>query len=272
MSTQSSSGYSSRSAVDFGPRAQMSQGGGAGMMYGHDDNMMMGMSGGGYQGGQSHHQQMTTLTRTMSRHAGPDPETTSQRSFRMQTYPQQQSLVQTWMGQDGSEGSLVSDHDATYSRQDMAYGMSNGYASTYPRQNMYSTASNGFGSGATQASMTLPPMRRSLSGTLGRSGGGSGVMEEEAYVRQSFKGPAQRTISRITQRQNRYSSSAGSIQGGGGGGGGFIMGLGSQGAQGMMQQGRLSRAASMKSVISVGKGKDVFDGMDMTGSMGNLSG
>uniref|UniRef100_A0AAR2L2Q7 Plakophilin 3b n=1 Tax=Pygocentrus nattereri TaxID=42514 RepID=A0AAR2L2Q7_PYGNA len=192
MSTQSSSGYSSRSAVDFGPRAQMSRGAGAGMMYNHDDSMLMGMSGGGYQGGQSHHQQMTT---------------------------------------------------------------------------------NGFSSGAVQTSMTLPPMRRSLSGTLARSGGGSGVMEEEAYVRQSFKGPAQRTISRIAQRQNRYSMSAGSVQGGGGGGGGFVMGgSSSQGTLGMMQQGRLSRAASMRSVISVGKGKDVFDGMDMAGSMGNLSG
>ncbi|KAL7858246.1 hypothetical protein AOLI_G00183480 [Acnodon oligacanthus] len=274
MSTQSSSGYSSRSAVDFGPRAQMSRGAGAGMMYNHDDSMLMGMSGGGYQGGQSHHQQMTTLTRTMSRPAGPDPEITSLRSLRIQSLPQQQASVSTWMTQDGSEGSLVSDHDATYSRQDTAYGMSNGYASTYPRPSVYSTASNGFSSGAVQTSMTLPPMRRSLSGTLARSGGGSGVMEEEAYVRQSFKGPAQRTINRIAQRQNRYSMSAGSVQGGGGGGGGgfVIGGSSSQGTLGMMQQGRLSRAASMRSVISVGKGKDVFDGMDMAGSMGNLSG
>ncbi|XP_072526579.1 plakophilin-3a [Salminus brasiliensis] len=266
--THSSSGYSSRSAVDFGGRSQMSRGAGVGMMYNHDDSMMMGMGTGGYQGGHSHHQQITTLNRSINRPAGPDPEVASLHSLRMQSLPQQQ----TWMTQDGSEGSLVSDHDATYLRQEAGYGMSNGYASTYPRQAMYSTTSNGFSSGAVQTSMTLPSMRRSLSGTLARSGGGGAAMEEEAaYVRQSFKGPSQRTINRITQRQVRNSMSAGSVQGGGGGGS-FMIGGSSQGNLTMMQQGRLSRAASMRSVMSVGKGKDVFDGMDMTGSMGNLSG
>ncbi|XP_066525738.1 plakophilin-3a [Hoplias malabaricus] len=283
MSTHSSSGYSSRSAVDFGPRAQMSRGNSGGMMYSHDDSTRMTMGGGGYQGGQSHRQQYATVTRTMSRPPGPDPETMSLRSLRMQSLPpqqQQQVAMATWMTQDGggSEGSLVSDNEANYSHQDTTYAMSNGYASTYPRQTLYSTTSNGFSSvgGAVPNSMTLPIMSRSLSGTLARSGGGGGAMDEETYVRQSFKGPSQRTISRITQRQGRYSMSTGSVQGGGGGGGGgggFVIGGSTMDRNlSMMQQGRLSRAASMRSVLSVGKGKDVFDGMDMAGSMGNLSG
>uniref|UniRef100_A0A8B9HT92 Plakophilin 3 n=1 Tax=Astyanax mexicanus TaxID=7994 RepID=A0A8B9HT92_ASTMX len=262
MPANSSSGYSSRSAVDFGGRSQMSRGAGAGMMYSHDDGMMMGMGSGGYQAGYQAGYQ--------GGYQGPEPDVASLRSFRMQSLPQQQSVT-TWMTQDGSEGSLVSDHDAAYMRQEASYGMSNGYASTYPRPAVYSAASNGFSSGAVQTSMTLPPMRRSLSGTLARSGGGGAAVEEESYVRQSFKGPSQRTINRITQRQVRNSMSAGSVQGGGGGGG-FMIGGSSQGNLAMMQQGRLSRAASMRSVVSVGKGKDVFDGMDMAGSMGNLSG
>lgn len=267
MSTRSG-GYSSHSAVDFSPKIQMSQGGGAGLRYNNEDSILMG--GGGYQGGNSQRQQITTLTRSMSRQSGPDPEVASLRSLRIQSLSQQPTPVGMWMTQDGSEGSLVSDHDATYMRQDSGFGMSNGYASTYPRQPMYSAASNGFSSGAVQTSMTLPSMRRSLSGTLARSGGG--VMEEEAYARQSFKGPAQRTISRIAQNKNRGSVYGGSVQGGGGGGGFIIGGGSSQSNLAMVQQGRLSRAASMRSVISVGKGKDVFDNMDMAGSMGNLSG
>uniref|UniRef100_A0A8C8IRK0 Plakophilin 3 n=1 Tax=Oncorhynchus tshawytscha TaxID=74940 RepID=A0A8C8IRK0_ONCTS len=79
----------------------------------------------------------------------------------------------------------------------------------------------------------------------------------------SFKGPAFRTISRINNRNNRMSM--GSMSG---------MSSGSQGNL-MMQQQRqttLPRTMSIKSMHSVGKGMDIYDGqMDMTGSMGNLS-
>ncbi|XP_026775105.2 plakophilin-3a isoform X1 [Pangasianodon hypophthalmus] len=264
-------GYSSRSAMDFGTRSQMSRGAIGGLIQNHEDmGVMAGMGtmGGGYQGSQSQQYQMSTMMRSMNRGVA-DPETASLHSLRLQSLPQQQ--VATWMARNGSEGSLGSDQDATYSRQEAGYNMSNGYAATYSLP--YTATVSEFSSGARQASATLPSMKHSLSGTLPRNGGTGVNMEEEAYVRQSFKGPSQRTISRITQnRQNRYSMSAGSMQGGSSTGGFVIGGNGSQGNLSMMKQGRISRAPSVRSMISVGKGKDVFDGMDMTGSMGNLCG
>ncbi|KAK2834448.1 hypothetical protein Q7C36_015149 [Tachysurus vachellii] len=261
-----SGGYSSRSAMDFGTRSQISRGGAGGLMYNHDDmGVMAGMGtmGGGYQGGQSQQYQMSTTMRSMSR-GGADADAASLHSLRMQSVPQQQ--VTTWMTRNGSEGSLASDQDAAFSRQEPGYNMSNGYAATYPHP--FATTVNEYNSGARQTSVTIPTMTRSVSGTLARYGGN---MEEEAFVRQSYKGPSQRTISRITQnRQNRNSVSAGSFQGGSNTGG-FVIGGGSQGTL-TMTKGRMSRAPSMRSVISVGRGKDVFDGMDMTGSVGNLSG
>lgn len=267
----SSGGYSSRSAMDFGPRSQMSRGVPGALMYNHDD--MSGMAGvgtmvGGYQGSQAQQYQMSTMMRSMSRGA-PDMDTASMHSLRLQSLPQQQ--VATWVARNGSEGSLGSDQDATYSQPGAGYNMSNGYATTYSQP--FTATSSEFSSGARQTSMTMPSIRRSLSGTMARNGGAGVNMEEEAYARQTFKGPSQRTISRITQnRQNRYSVSAGSMQGGSSTGGFVVGGNGSQGNLTMMKPGRISRAPSMRSVISVGKGKDVFDGMDMTGSMGNLSG
>uniref|UniRef100_A0A673HWQ9 Plakophilin-3-like n=1 Tax=Sinocyclocheilus rhinocerous TaxID=307959 RepID=A0A673HWQ9_9TELE len=161
------------------------------------------------------------------------------------------------------------ERDATYTQQASLQNMSNGYAAnTYPRQSVYSTSRvNGLESGQQQvSSMTLPAMKHSLSGTLATGGGGGG-MEQEVYVRQqSFKGPAHRTISRINNRQTSRTSN---MPSGMYGTAGFS---GSQSNLAMMQQGRLSRAGSVRSVHSVGRGKDVFDGMDMTGSMGNLSG
>uniref|UniRef100_A0A671QTZ7 Plakophilin-3-like n=1 Tax=Sinocyclocheilus anshuiensis TaxID=1608454 RepID=A0A671QTZ7_9TELE len=180
-----------------------------------------------------------------------------------------QYVVSSWAAQDDIDGSLVSERDATYTQQASLQNMSNGYAAnTYPRQSVYSTSRvNGLESGQQQvSSMTLPAIKRSLSGTLATGGGGGG-MEQEVYVRQqSFKGPAHRTISRINNRQTSRTSNMSS---GMYGTTGFS---GSQSNLTMMQQGRLSRAGSVRSVHSVGRGKDVFDGMDMTGSMGNLSG
>ncbi|KAF5902561.1 plakophilin-3-like isoform X1, partial [Clarias magur] len=270
-SQHSSSGYSSRSAMDFGTRAQMSRGAAGGLMYSQDD--MGGMAGmgtmrGGYQGSHSQQYQMSTTMRSMGR-GEPDAEIASLHSLRLQ--PQAQQQVNNWMTRNGSEGSLGSDQDATYSRQEAGYNVSNGYAATFSHP--YSSVTvNDFTSGARQTSATLPFIRRSLSGTLAGNGGPGMNLEEEAYVRQSYKGPSQRTINRITQnRQNRYAVSAGNMQTSSTSGG-FVMGAnGSQGNL-TMKQGRISRAPSMRSMISVGKGKDVYDGIDMTGSMGNLSG
>uniref|UniRef100_A0A8C1PQ11 Plakophilin 3a n=1 Tax=Cyprinus carpio TaxID=7962 RepID=A0A8C1PQ11_CYPCA len=159
-----------------------------------------------------------------------------------------------------SDGSLVSERDATYMQQASMQGMSNGYTTnTYPRQSVYSTCRvNGFESGQQQVgSMTLPVMKRSLSGTLATGGGGGG-MEQEVYIKQqSFKGPAHRTISRINNRQtSRASNMSSSMYGSAG----FS---GSQGNLAMMQQGRLSRAGSVRSMHSVGRGKDVLNSLDM---------
>uniref|UniRef100_A0A673WTK4 Plakophilin 3 n=1 Tax=Salmo trutta TaxID=8032 RepID=A0A673WTK4_SALTR len=206
--------------------------------------------GGG--GGNMRGQQMPTVIRTLSRVPGPDPET-SLRSMRLQNLPAQPSPVAAWVAADVSDGgSLASDRDATFSRQ----------------QSVYSTVSAGAYSSGTQMRQaggggiggvgSMVPMRRSLSGTLAQSGGG------EMMQQHSFKGPAFRTISRINNRNNRMSM--GSMSG---------VSSGSQGNM-MMQQQRqasLPRTMSVKSMHSVGKGMDIYDGqMDMTGSMGNLSG
>ncbi|TRY95332.1 hypothetical protein DNTS_034095 [Danionella cerebrum] len=287
-SQYSTSGYSSRSAIEFAPRPKISYtggggGGGGGSVYYQEELAGSGYQGGGYQdggyqgggyqsgsftsgGGRVQQQQVNTITRSFARMGG-DPETMSVHSMRVGSMPRQ--AVSSWVAQDDSDGSLVSERDATYTRQASMQSTSNGYAAnTYPRGSMYSSAKmNGFETGQQQvSSMTLPSMKRSLSGTLA-TGGGGGVTEQEVYVsRHSFKGPAHRTISRINNRQTLRSASASAMFGGSGA---FN---GSQGNLAMMQQGRLSRAGSVRSIHSVGGVKDVFDGMDMTGSMGNLSG
>uniref|UniRef100_A0A3B4A9Q0 Uncharacterized protein n=1 Tax=Periophthalmus magnuspinnatus TaxID=409849 RepID=A0A3B4A9Q0_9GOBI len=97
---------------------------------------------------------------------------------------------------------------------------------------------------------TLPgSMHRSLSGTLSR-GGGMIVGESEMVAHQnSFKGPAHRTISRINNR-NRTSMRG----------------------RRMYQGGTLPRTMSIKSIHSVGRGVDIYNGQNEMGmSLGNLS-
>lgn len=272
-----SSGYQSGGGQGGSYQSGGGQGGGYQSGGGQGGGYQIGRGlGGGYQsargqggvyqsgGGQGQQQQVNTITRSFSRMGG-DPETQSMHSMRMSSIPRQ--VVASWVTQDDSDGSLVSEQDATYMQQASMQSMSNSHAAnTYPRQSVHSTSRvNGFESGQQQvSSMTLPAMKRSLSGTLATGGGGGGT---EVYVRhQSFKGPAHRTISRIN---NRHTSQASNMSSGMYGTAGFS---GSQGNMAMMQQGRLSRAGSVKSIHSVGRGKDVFDGMDMMGSMGNLSG
>lgn len=207
------------------------------------------------------------MTRSFGRMAT-DPETTSVHSMRLGSMPRQ--AYSAMMAQDDSDGS-VSERDATFARQASVHSMSNGYvANTYPRNSVYSTRVNGYEGGQQQVSaMTLPALKRSLSGTLA-SGGGGGAVEQEVYVRQqSFKGPAYRTISRINNRQQVRGaalSSSGSMYGSS-----AAQFSGSQ-TNLAMSQGRLSRAGSVRSMHSVGRGRDVFDGMDMADGMGNLSG
>uniref|UniRef100_A0A8C4FG29 Plakophilin-3 n=1 Tax=Dicentrarchus labrax TaxID=13489 RepID=A0A8C4FG29_DICLA len=161
-------------------------GGGGGGYYREDIRM------GGYQGG------------TMRQQSRMEPDNLSMHAMRQHIVP-----INSWGVENSDAGSMVSDRDATYGRQ-YAQSAINGYTSQV-RQ----------GGGTMTVSA---PMRQSLSGTLTRSGGMTGG-EAEVVQQHSFKGPAHRTISRITHR-NRMSmgsmsgtmqqmSSGGSTYGGG---------------------------------------------------------
>ncbi|KAM3609426.1 uncharacterized protein V6R79_014686 [Siganus canaliculatus] len=170
------------------------------------------------------------------------------------------ALVNPWV--DNSDaGSMISNRDATFNRQ-YAQSTSNGYT-TQMRQ----SADNQNFAGS---------MHRSLSGTLSRGGGMSGGEVEMVQQQQSFKGPAYRTISRINRKtMQRPMSTGGSIYGGVDmvDNGFMASGLSSASQANLMRQSNLTRAMSIKSMQSVGKGMDIFQGQGEFGaSMGNLSG
>uniref|UniRef100_A0A3P9PG98 Plakophilin 3 n=1 Tax=Poecilia reticulata TaxID=8081 RepID=A0A3P9PG98_POERE len=162
-----------------------------------------------------------------------------------------------WMMDNSDAGSLISERDGTFDQQYSQSGM-NGY-DTQLRQG-----------GST---MTLSTGRRSLSGTLSRSGGlgGGGT---EIIQQQSFKGPAHRTINRIANRNrmsvtsmsgSRMTSSSGNIGAGGDRmDSGFLMSVksGSHGNLSQQRQGGLMRSTSMRSVQSVGGGMDIYGQAD----------
>lgn len=175
-----------------------------------------------------------------------------------------------WMVDGSDAGSMVSDRDATFSRQ-YAQSATNGYA-TQMRQ------------GGTMTFQS--PMRRSLSGTLSGMGG-MPAGDVEIVHQQSFKGPAQRTISRMANRNKMsMSSMSGTLQrqmsstGSAYGSGmdtvdrGFIAPALSSASQGSLMMPRtLPRTMSMKSMHSVGRGVDIYgQQIEMGASMGNLSG
>ncbi|XP_056137565.1 plakophilin-3a [Lampris incognitus] len=237
--------FTSRSAVDLSQLQRISVGGGGGgggSIYQHEDAHL-----GGYQG-------TTRQQVSMSRF---DPDIISLQSMR-----QQPAQMNAWMV-DGSDAvSMVSDRDATYSRQFNQSTM-NGYSSS-------SQMRQGGG-----GNMGFQSMRRSLSGTLARSGEMAGG-EVDLVQAHSYKGPAYRTISRINNR-NRISmgsmSGTGTLQQQTAADTGFILSGLASGSQGnLMMQRPVSRAMSVKSAQSVGGRIDIFDGqMDSEGSMGNLS-
>lgn len=255
------SGFSSQSAAPDMLQFQRMSVGSSGAGGGVD---VVGGGGGGF-----YREDMRNYQGSIRQQSQMDPQTFSMHSMR-----QQSVRMNPWQIDGSDGGSLVSDRDATYTRQ---------YA-----QNTI----NGYNGGVGQVrqvggTMTFPqPMRRSLSGTLYRGGGMAGG-EAEIVQQQSFKGPAHRTISRITNR-NRMSmgSASGTLQhqisaGGSAYSGGdrvdrgFIASgvAGSQGNMYSQHQSNLSRAMSIKSVHSVGRGADIFGGqMDMGGSMCNLNG
>ncbi|XP_068169418.1 plakophilin-3a [Antennarius striatus] len=221
--------------------------GGGGGYYREDSHLS------NYQGGMRHQGRLDS--EPLSMHA--------MRQNTSQTYP--------WIVDGSDAGSLISDRDNAFSRQ-------------YTQSTM-----NGYTSQVRQGGGTMgypQTMQRSLSGTLIRGGGMVGG-DMEIVHQPSFKGPAHRTISRIT---NRNRMSMGSMSGttqrhmssSSFGGGmdrvdrGFIASGVSSGSQANMmnqRQGTISRAMSVKSMQSVGRGMDIYGGqMGMGASMGNLSG
>ncbi|XP_056268842.1 plakophilin-3-like isoform X1 [Pseudoliparis swirei] len=128
--------------------------------------------------------------------------------------------------------------------------------------------------------ITVPPLvgtlRRSLSGTLAQDRGH--WQEEELPCQYTYKGPSHRTISRITNRQQLYQQqeqhqqSSSFSQDGWGGTGRVVPMAGdgwgtqwqqhvSRASQGLgTGQGSIHRAASLRSLRSVGKGVDILDG------------
>ncbi|KAL4642132.1 plakophilin-3-like isoform X1 [Arapaima gigas] len=252
-----SGGFSSHSAVDLGQRSRPSMMGTAGGGRYHDD-----LPPGAY----SSSSRQQVMSRTINQ---ADPDTMSVHSMRLYNLPPQSTQVAAWMTQDGSEGSLLSDHDAPPFPQ-----------SVFVATNDFSTQSRQTG-GSVSAPAT---MRRCLSGTLSRVAmtGGSGM--GEVVQQPSFKGPAYRTISRINNRNNRMSmgsmSSASTLQHqtSMANSNRHAMGQMTAGSQGSIilqsqRLGSLPRALSIKSLQSVGRGADVIDYYkDMSGSMGNLNG
>uniref|UniRef100_A0A3B4A9Q4 Uncharacterized protein n=1 Tax=Periophthalmus magnuspinnatus TaxID=409849 RepID=A0A3B4A9Q4_9GOBI len=151
-------------------------------------------------------------------------------------------LVNPWPIDDSDAASMASDRDGVFNRQ---------YTQSQSAMNGYQVRQGG----------TLPgSMHRSLSGTLSR-GGGMIVGESEMVAHQnSFKGPAHRTISRINNR-NRTSMS-------------FLVASNTSCGSGgrMYQGGTLPRTMSIKSIHSVGRGVDIYNGQNEMGmSLGNLS-
>lgn len=249
------SGFSARSAgPDVGQYHTISVGGG-------------GISGGGAGGG--FYREASIYQGGMRQQNQMNVEPLSTQALRQHT-----AQANSWMFDGSDAGSMVSDRDATFNRQ---------YS-----QSVFNGVSGQMRPGGGTMSYQAP-LRRSLSGTLSRGGGMAGG-EVEMVQQHSYKGPSQRTINRIAARNRPMSmgsaagtiqrpmSSNGSIYGGGGDvvDRGFITGgltSTSQGSLMMQRQGTLSRAASMKSVHSVGRGMDIYGGqMGLGASMGNLSG
>uniref|UniRef100_A0A3B4A9M5 Uncharacterized protein n=1 Tax=Periophthalmus magnuspinnatus TaxID=409849 RepID=A0A3B4A9M5_9GOBI len=159
-------------------------------------------------------------------------------------------LVNPWPIDDSDAASMASDRDGVFNRQ---------YTQSQSAMNGYQVRQGG----------TLPgSMHRSLSGTLSR-GGGMIVGESEMVAHQnSFKGPAHRTISRINNRGSVYSSGGDRVDRG------FLVASNTSCGSGgrMYQGGTLPRTMSIKSIHSVGRGVDIYNGQNEMGmSLGNLS-
>ncbi|XP_041930204.1 plakophilin-3 isoform X2 [Alosa sapidissima] len=248
-------GFSSRSAVEIGTHRRMSTGAplvapGQRPAYHFHDDTLVGSSGGGGGGGyhtasHAHYQQQQQQQQQQSRVVSRAAETQQQEV----TTLRQPSPVPSWAAREG----LTSERYVYYS----------------------GAGGGGVGVG------TLPnpaPMQRTLSGTLARGG----WREPELIHQYSFKGPAQRTLSRFSnyrhqhhqqhqqqqqqqQFQQQQQMNRGTLQYQQvASGGGSVHG-----------QSTIRRAGSLHSLRSVGKGGDILDGdacggSDALGGMQNL--
>ncbi|XP_054901193.1 plakophilin-3-like isoform X1 [Poeciliopsis prolifica] len=233
--------FSSRSAApDFTQFQRMSVGGGGGGGFYREE-----MYRGGVQGSIRQNQM--------------DRDDMSVHSMRnMQT-------ANPWMMDNSDAGSLISERDGTFDHQ---YSQ-NGYSTQIRQGGGIITQQTGFQT--QEPAMSFG--RQSLSGTLSR-GGGLGGGGSEIIQQQSFRGPAHRTISRITNRNrmsvgslsgSRMTASAGNIGAGGDRmDGGFLMSVKAGSQRNLAQQrlGGMSRSTSMRSVHSVGGGMDIYGQAD----------
>ncbi|KAF7224263.1 plakophilin-3 isoform X2 [Nothobranchius furzeri] len=161
------------------------------------------------------------------------------------------SSVNPWMMDGSDAGSLISERDATYARHTQS-------------------AANGFSSQMSQVRQGGGAIsQQSIRTTLPRGAGMMGGGAENFQQQLSFKGPAHRTISRITNRNrtsvgsmsgNLMTSSASNMGGGDRVDRGFMSG--SQSNLAMQRQGNLSRSMSIRSMQSVGRGADIFGDFD----------
>lgn len=222
----------------------------------------MSIGGGGTGGGGFYREEMK-----MSAH-GPPPGMIRPQNDLESASVHSMRLVNPWLMDESDGASLASERDGVFRTQ---YTQSQG-------------TMNGYTAQARQTGPYAGSMRRSLSGTLSREGGMAGGQSEMVTHHYSFKGPAHRTISRINNRnRTSMSSMTGSMQRPVSVGGGSVYSAGadrvdrgfivSSSSGGMIYPGgTLPRTMSMKSIHSVGRGVDIYNGQnEMGASLGTLS-
>ncbi|KAM8890720.1 plakophilin-3a [Spinachia spinachia] len=253
-------GFSSQSVGPDLHRISVGGGGGGGGSFFREDIRMGGYQGGyqgGYKGGYQGGYQGGFQGGVVQQRPG---------ALSVNAVQHHTAQVNPWTVDTSDGDSMISERDATYGGQ---YSQSavNGYTTQIRGGTM----------------IAAPTMTRSLSGTLSRGGGmAGGEMQQEFTQQHSFKGPAQRTLNRMTLRNRQSMGSVsgqqimqgGSIYGGGGDrvDGGFISSGVSSVSQAIQRKGTMSRAMSMRSMKSVGKGVDIFDEQMEMGGMGSFSG
>lgn len=254
--TQYSGGFSSRSAVEMGTQRRMSTGvplvAPVQRPYNFHDDTLVGSSS-YHTSGHSHQQQQQSRMSTRSTATAEQLQLQQQQQQEGMTLPgiptlqRQPSPVPSWVGREGL---------------------------TSERYVYYGSGGGGSGGGGGGGVGTLPnpaPMRRTLSGTLAKGGGVGGWREPEVIQPYSFKGPAQRTLSRFSnyrhhhhhqqQQQQQFQQQQQHM-----GRGTLQYQQVATGSGSVHGQSTVRRTGSLHSLRSVGKGGDVLDGDGCGGS------